>query len=175
MRPRVIYASAWLLIGFTAPAHSLIIAPPIDANDYASLRSEMLARIPEYAPEWTDHSEGDPGVTLLELFAFTIEDLAYRVALDIPNELLWAEFDSNEESTLGAVAYVLLDAAYLARYGNEVREQDWLAREGIDSAWTYTELREAAVHAVPEPATLALLALGLLFLVRGRCARPWAG
>lgn len=171
MRAKVLLASAGMLLGFAAPAHALIIAPPVSDSDYANLRNEMVARIPDYAPGWTDHAASDPGVTLLELFAFTVENLAYRVALDVPDGLLWAGYDSGEESTLGAVAYLMLDAAYLARHGNDVREQDWLVREGIDPAWTYMELRTAARHAVPEPGTLLLLALGLVLAAFERRAR----
>lgn len=122
MHRKILFASAGIMLGFAAPAHSLIIAPPVSDSDYASLRSEIVARIPDYAPGWTDHAGSDPGVALLEFFAFTVENLAYRIALDVPNELLWADYDSGDESTLGAVAYLMLDAAYLARHGNDVRE-----------------------------------------------------
>jgi hypothetical protein len=37
-----------------------------------------LQRIPVYNPEWTDHNPTDPGVTLLELFAFLGENLLFR-------------------------------------------------------------------------------------------------
>jgi len=172
MHSKVLGVGISLLFGFAAaPARALIIAPPVGGTDYASLRSEVIARIPDYAPGWTDHSESDPGVTLLDLFAFTAEDLAYRVSLDVPHDLLWTGFDSQDDGTQGQVAYLLLDAAYLLRYGNDVREQDWLAREGVDYAWTYAELREAAVRSVPEPATLVLLATGLVLLALGRRVR----
>jgi predicted phage baseplate assembly protein len=38
----------------------------------------MVRRIPVYAPEWTDHNASDPGITLIELFAFLGENLLYR-------------------------------------------------------------------------------------------------
>ena len=38
----------------------------------------MLARVPVHTPEWTQFGEADPGVTLLELFAFLGENLLYR-------------------------------------------------------------------------------------------------
>ena len=41
------------------------------------LRDALLARIPVHAPEWADHDVSDPGVTLLELFAFLAENPFY--------------------------------------------------------------------------------------------------
>lgn len=38
-------------------------------KDYASLREALLELAGERLPEWTDHSENDPGVMLVELFA----------------------------------------------------------------------------------------------------------
>lgn len=55
--------------------------PPIDDRGYSELLSESLARIPVHTPEWTNFSEGDPGVTLLELFAFMTDSLLYRARL----------------------------------------------------------------------------------------------
>ena len=55
--------------------------PPIDDRGYSELLGESLARIPVHTPEWTNFSEGDPGVTLLELFAFMTDSLLYRARL----------------------------------------------------------------------------------------------
>jgi hypothetical protein len=52
--------------------------PPIEPRSYAELRDAALARIPVHNPEWTNFTASDPGVTLLELFAFLTESLAYR-------------------------------------------------------------------------------------------------
>lgn len=52
--------------------------PILDNRSYAQLRDELVARIPVYAPEWTDHHPSDPGITLIELFAFLGENLLYR-------------------------------------------------------------------------------------------------
>lgn len=52
--------------------------PVLDDRSYAQLRDELIARIPVYAPEWTDHHPSDPGITLLELFAFLGENLLFR-------------------------------------------------------------------------------------------------
>ena len=52
--------------------------PVLDDRSYAQLRDELIARIPVYAPEWTDHHPSDPGITLIELFAWLGESLLYR-------------------------------------------------------------------------------------------------
>lgn len=53
-------------------------APPIDARSYQQLLDEALARIPVHNPGWTNFNPADPGVTLLEVFAFLTESLLYR-------------------------------------------------------------------------------------------------
>jgi len=55
-----------------------LISPILDNRTYAQLREELIRRIPVYAPEWTNFNESDPGVTLVELFAYLGESLLYR-------------------------------------------------------------------------------------------------
>ena len=55
-----------------------LISPTLDNRTYEQLREELIRRIPVYAPEWTDHNESDPGIALLELFAYLGESLLYR-------------------------------------------------------------------------------------------------
>ena len=43
-----------------------------------ALDREAWERIAVQAPEWTDHNDSDPGLTLVELFAFVAEALLYR-------------------------------------------------------------------------------------------------
>jgi hypothetical protein len=52
--------------------------PSIDNRRYQELLNEALARIPVHNPEWTNFNKSDPGVTLLEIFAFMAESLLYR-------------------------------------------------------------------------------------------------
>ena len=52
--------------------------PNLDDRRYQDLRDEALSRIPVYTPEWTNFNKSDPGVTLVELFAFLTENLLYR-------------------------------------------------------------------------------------------------
>jgi hypothetical protein len=37
--------------------------------------------VPAHTPDWTDPVQSDPGITLLQLFAYTAQSLAYRVDL----------------------------------------------------------------------------------------------
>src|SRR5262245_58871870 len=52
--------------------------PILDDRSYQQLRDELVRRIPVYSPEWTDHNASDPGITLIELFAFLGENLLFR-------------------------------------------------------------------------------------------------
>lgn len=52
--------------------------PNLDDRRYADLLEEARSLIPSYAPEWTNHNPSDPGITLVELFAYLTEMLVYR-------------------------------------------------------------------------------------------------
>jgi hypothetical protein len=55
-----------------------LTVPNLDTRRYQDLLDEALARIPVYTPEWTNFNKSDPGVTLVEIFAFLTENLLYR-------------------------------------------------------------------------------------------------
>jgi len=59
--------------------------PNLDDLRWDALVEEGRSLIPAYAPEWTNHNPSDPGITLMELFAFATEQLMYR-ANRITNE-----------------------------------------------------------------------------------------
>ena len=52
--------------------------PPIDDRRFGQLVEETLARARVHTPEWTNFNQGDPGVTLVQLFSFLTESLLYR-------------------------------------------------------------------------------------------------
>jgi hypothetical protein len=54
------------------------LRPVLDDLTYADLVAQARARIPVLAPEWTDHNPSDPGITLVELFAWLVEMLVYQ-------------------------------------------------------------------------------------------------
>ena len=53
--------------------------PNLDDRRYADLVEEARALIPTHAPEWTNHNPSDPGITLIELFAWLTEMQIYRL------------------------------------------------------------------------------------------------
>ena len=52
--------------------------PHLGDRTWADLLDEARALLPSLAPEWTNHNPSDPGVTLLELFAWLAEMLVWR-------------------------------------------------------------------------------------------------
>jgi len=51
----------------------------LDERSFQDLVDEAKLRIPRYCPEWTNHNISDPGVTLIELFAYMVDQLLYQV------------------------------------------------------------------------------------------------
>ncbi len=59
----------------------MAIRPPaLDDRDFDDLVEEVLARVPAHTPEWVPRL-GDPGRTLVELFAWLTDTLLYRANL----------------------------------------------------------------------------------------------
>jgi predicted phage baseplate assembly protein len=53
--------------------------PVLDDRNFEQLLAEAKRRIPVHTPEWTNFAgESDPGITLVELFAFLTDNLLYR-------------------------------------------------------------------------------------------------
>jgi hypothetical protein len=53
--------------------------PNLDDRTFEQLVTEGRALIPKNFPAWTDHNLSDPGITLLELFAYFIETCIYQI------------------------------------------------------------------------------------------------
>lgn len=54
-------------------------APNLDDRRFQDIVDEAKRRITEYCPDWTDHNVSDPGVALIELFAWMTEMILYRL------------------------------------------------------------------------------------------------
>src|SRR5438477_10265974 len=64
-------------------------APLLDNRRFQDIVDEAKAAIPRYCPEWTDHNVSDPGVALIELFAWMTDMLLYRVN-QVPDKMYTA-------------------------------------------------------------------------------------
>lgn len=57
--------------------------PQIDDRRYEDILAEMRTRIarytPEWTPVWTDVNDSDPGITMMQVFAWLAEMLTYRM------------------------------------------------------------------------------------------------
>src|SRR6185437_13738784 len=67
-------------------------APDLDDRRFQELVDEAKRLVMRRCPEWTDHNVSDPGVTLIETFAYMTDQLLYRLNR-IPDRLHLAFLD----------------------------------------------------------------------------------
>ncbi len=60
--------------------------PDLDDRRFQDLVDEAKRLIPHYCPEWTNHNLSDPGIALIELFAWMTEMTLYRLN-QVPDRL----------------------------------------------------------------------------------------
>lgn len=56
-----------------------LAAPKLDDRHFQDIVDEAKKRIPYYCKDWTNHNVSDPGITLIELFAWMTDMLLYRL------------------------------------------------------------------------------------------------
>jgi predicted phage baseplate assembly protein len=54
-------------------------SPNLDDRRFQDLVDDAKRMVQQRCPEWTDHNVSDPGVTLIEAFAFMADELFYRL------------------------------------------------------------------------------------------------
>jgi predicted phage baseplate assembly protein len=121
-------------------------APAIDPRTFQDLVDEAKRRIPLYCPEWTDHNVSDPGVMLIELFAWMTDILLYRLN-DVPERdfLKFLELiGARPRPAVPATAELLF---WLTAPSTGERE----IRRGIEVATRQTETRPAILFSTDEP------------------------
>ena len=112
-----------------APLQELPVAIDYLAKDYSSFRQALLDFIPTRLPGWTERSEADIGMMLLELLSATADNLSYtqdRVA---------------NESFLSTATQRRSVAAHLALLGYQMDEGA--------SAYTWLQFQVNAVQILP--------------------------
>ncbi len=63
-----------------------LMRPLVDDRTFQDIVDEAKGLIPRYCPQWTDHNVSDPGVALIEVFAWMTEQLLYRLN-HVPEDL----------------------------------------------------------------------------------------
>lgn len=116
--------------------------PVLDDRTFEQLLAEAQRRIPVHTPEWTNFGvESDPGITLVQLFAFLTDSLLYRAnripernrlkflqLLGIPlRPAAAAEGIVVVKNERGPVEAVALDRGIVVSAGNV----DFLTRDGL--------------------------------------------
>jgi predicted phage baseplate assembly protein len=98
-----------------------IVSPQLDDLTYDRVVAELKRRIPVYSPEWTDFNDSDPGITLIQLFAYLSEMIGYRLNR-IPEknqiellQLLGIELNPAHAATT-KLAFILSDPTTLTAY-----------------------------------------------------------
>jgi len=51
---------------------------PLSDDDWSALARALRCAAARHAPGWTGANTHDPGITILELLAYALEDLAFR-------------------------------------------------------------------------------------------------
>lgn len=57
----------------------MLPVPNLDDRRFQELVDDAKRMVQQRCPEWTDHNVSDPGVTLIEAFAFMVDELLYRL------------------------------------------------------------------------------------------------
>lgn len=72
--------------------YSAIPVPDLDDRRFQDLVDDAKRMVQQRCPEWTDHNVSDPGVTLIETFAYLVDTLLYRLNR-VPDKLYLAFLD----------------------------------------------------------------------------------
>jgi predicted phage baseplate assembly protein len=120
--------------------------PQLDDRRFQDIVDEAKTRIPRYCKEWTDHNVSDPGVALIELFAWMTDMLLYRVN-QVPDKLY---------VTFLNLIGVHLEPPRAARapvtmYLSAPQPNDVSIPEGTEVATVRTETSEAIVFTTDAP------------------------
>jgi predicted phage baseplate assembly protein len=56
-----------------------LVSPELDDLRFQGVAALLRRQIPQYAPEWTDHNDADPGITMIQLFSHLAETIGFRL------------------------------------------------------------------------------------------------
>ena len=146
-------------------------APNLDDRKFQDFVDELKLRIPLYCPEWTDHNVSDPGVTLIELFAYMAEHLLYQMN-QLPDlhyrkfaQFLGIPIPTPQPARAGVIFWLTK-----AQIGSD---PDLLIPKGTEVSTTQTETIAPVIFTTEEEAKIVAPHLGAV-LRDQRGSRPQA-
>ncbi|MBP0018059.1 MAG: putative baseplate assembly protein [Cyanobacteria bacterium SBLK] len=123
----------------------------LDDRTYDDLIQECLLRIPRYCPEWTNFNPSDPGMTLVELFAWLTDQMLYRFN-QVPRrnyitflELLGVRLNPPKPAQVDVTMYL---SASLP--------EPYTIAAGVEVATERTDEEEAVVFSTNRPLTIGI-------------------
>jgi Baseplate J-like protein len=126
-----------------------VIVPSLDDRTFADLVREGLELIPAVAPEWTNHNASDPGITLVELFAYLTEIYLYRVdRISAANKAKFLKLLTGGQAAAAADRQLYAAVSEMRRITRAITAEDFeqLALEAVRTSGMTTVMR---VHTYP--------------------------
>ncbi|MFN3331586.1 MAG: putative baseplate assembly protein [Caldilinea sp.] len=142
--------------------------PVLDDRSFQQIVDEMKKRIPLYCPEWTDHNVSDPGVTLIELFAWMTELILYRLN-QVPDlhyirfmEFLGLEHKAPSAAQTGVTFWLTKPLTY----ADDPDNAGLLIPGGVEVSTTQTESIAPVIFATDEGFKIKAPRLAVMLLER---------
>ncbi len=129
-------------------ARGRLIPPNLDDRTWQDIVDQARGLIPTYAPEWTDHNPSDLGMTLIELFAWLMEGLSYR--LNRTPDKNFIEF----LNLIGVTRDPATPASTFLTYRSAPSTPPLLVPKGSQAATLQTETEEAIVFETDQDLTI---------------------
>lgn len=148
--------------------------PVLDDRSFQQIVDEMKKRIPLYCPEWTDHNVSDPGVTLIELFAWMTELILYRLN-QVPDlhyirfmEFLGLEHKAPSAAQTGVTFWLTKPLTY----ADDPDNAGLLIPGGVEVSTTQTESIAPAIFATNDAFKIKAPRLAVMVLERATSGQP---
>lgn len=124
--------------------------PNLDDRHFQDIVDEAKRLIPYFCPEWTDHNVSDPGVAMIELFAWMTDMLLYRVN-QVPDKMFITFLDLigvrlEEPRPAQAPVTFYLSAAQPVDITIPKDTQVATARTETEQAIIFTSEQDAVIH-----------------------------
>jgi len=136
-------------------------APNLDDRKFQDIVEEARSMIPRYCPEWTDHNLSDPGITLIELFAWMTDLLLYR--LNKVPDVNYVKFLDLIGVTLSPPAPAKADIAFRL---SAPQPEPVVIPKGTEVATVRTETEEAITFSTEEDLRIETPTLNHVLITR---------